>query len=77
MYVRLTSVVLGEPEYMKLRKSYVARLHKFSEVKNPREFYFSELQLYHPFTDESLLFPDDLERCKALYDEKSEYIQKR
>ena len=58
---------------MKLRSTVVARLHKFNQTKSPHEFYFSELQLYKPFIDETNLCPDSLEDCKNLYDQISEF----
>ena len=76
-YIKLHSVKFGEPEFMKLNKIHVARLHKFNQEKNPHEFYFSELQLYLPFTSEDMLYPDCLEKCKSLYDEKSDHNGQR
>ena len=70
-YIEIQSPLPGEPRYVKLRKSYVARLHKFNRIKNPHEFFYSELQLYHPFHDERLLHPDSLDNCQALYDDTS------
>ena len=51
----------------------VARFHKFSQVKTPHEFYYSELQLYRPFASEDELSKDSLEICKALYHEISAF----
>jgi len=47
--------------------------HKFNQMKNPHEFYFSELQLYMPFKSENELEPDCYEKCRAKYDEVSEH----
>ena len=59
---------------MQLRKPFVLRLHKFNKTKNPHEYYFSELQLYYPFTDESHLFPEDSENWENLYKAKKDQI---
>ena len=71
--IQLRETVPGEPKYMKLQTPKVARFHKYSQIKTPHEFYFSELQLYCPFKLETELEPDCLERCKAKYDEISEH----
>ena len=60
--------------WMQLRKPLVLRLHKFNKTKNPHEYYFSELQLYYPFTNESHLFPEDSEKCENLYKTKKDQI---
>ena len=71
--IQLTEHVPGEPKFMRLYNPKVARFHKFSQLKSPHEFYFSELQLYMPFRSESELEPDSLEMCKAKYDTLSEH----
>ena len=76
-FIRINDLLPGEPEFMKLRKPYVVRLHKISREKNPHEFYFSELQLYRPFTNENTLCPDSIDKCKALYDEISDHNGQR
>ena len=58
---------------MKLRSMVVARMHKFNKIKNPHEFYLSELQLYKPFINEDHLCADSLESCKIIYDDKSDH----
>ena len=70
-YVKIQDPLPGEPQFVKLRKCLVARLHKFNRIKNPHEFVYSELQLYYPFHDENMLFPDSLDSCEALYNEIS------
>ena len=70
-YIEITNLKPGEPRYMKKRKRQVVRFHKENKTKNPHEFYFSQLQMYRPFTTENELEPDDLERCIKLYDEIS------
>ena len=57
---------------MKLREPQVLRYHKFNKEKNPHEFYFSQLQLYHPHTI-SLKTGlhqerDDIEICLKTFD---------
>ena len=42
--IQLTITVPGEPKYMRLQKTKVARFNKFNMLKNPHEFYFSKLQ---------------------------------
>ena len=62
-------------KYMKLRSKRVIRFHKFKETNTPHEFYFSEMQKYYPFQKEEELFPDNLEKCHNLYEEKIDTIQ--
>ena len=76
-YIKINKVEPGEPKFMKLRRTLVARLHKFNKTKTPHEFYYSELQLYRPFVKEDELSPDCLEGCKKIYDNISEYNQLR
>ena len=75
--IKLTNCLPGEPMFMRLRKSSVARIRKYNQTKDPHEFYISELQLYRPFTNESELQPESLENCKALFDEISEHNRER
>ena len=72
-FIKINDLQPGEPGFMKLRSTMVARLHKVNQTKSPHEFYFSELQLYRPFSNEDMLCPDSLEDCKTLYDECSVY----
>ena len=60
-----------------MSKPYVVILHKISREKNQHKFYFSELQLYRPFTNENTLCPDSIDKCKALYDEISDHNGQR
>ena len=76
-YIKISDVLPGEPRLMKLRKPCVARLHKYNKIKNPHEFYYSELQLYKPFHCEEMLSPNSLDKCEELYEEKSEHNSKR
>ena len=76
-YIKINDVLPGEPRFMKLRKPCVARLHKYNKIKNPHEFYYSELQLYKPFHCEEMLSPNSLDKCEELYEEKSEHNSKR
>ena len=70
--IAITNLLPDEPKYMRLREPRVIRLHKFSKEKNPHEYYYSELQLYMPFSDEAELEPLSLEKCKLKYEEMSE-----
>ena len=47
IYIKLTNLKPGEPQYMKLRSPYVVTSFKVNRTKNPHEFYLSQLQLYH------------------------------
>ena len=58
----------GEP--IILHKRSFPRALRFFKKRfnvNPHKFYLAELMLYHPFRDESELFPDDEEKCEQLY----------
>ena len=72
-FIRLRNVRPGEPRYMRRRSRLVARLHKFNATKNPHEFYHSELQLYSTYQHENELEPENLDKCKILYDQISEH----
>ena len=64
----LEDVMPGEPRI--LHKRTFPRAMRFFKKKfdrDPHLFYFTELVLYHPFRDENELFPDDPEKCEALY----------
>ena len=43
------------------------RFFKKKIERNPHMFYLQQLMLFHPFRDESELFPDDEEKCINLY----------
>ena len=72
-FIRLNDVRPGEPKYMKRCKRHVARFHKFNQTKNPHEFYYSQLQMFHPFKSEQELAPDDIDKCLMLYMNKSSH----
>ena len=84
-YIRLKQTRKDEPAFMKKRSEAVLRLHKFKKTKHLHEYLFSELQLYHPHTnneadgqDYCLLFErDDLEICQKTYDQSNISIVKR
>ena len=40
-YIKINDLQPGEPAFMKLRSTMVARLHKVNQTKSPHEFYFS------------------------------------
>ena len=72
-FIGLTDLRPGEPKYMKKCKRKVARFHKFNQTKNPHEFYYSQLQMFHPFISEQELAPDDIDKCVNLYLTKSNH----
>ena len=76
-FIRLVDLRPGEPKYMKKRSRCVIRFHKIDRIKFPHEYFFSQLQLYSEFRSESDLQPNDFEKCKLLYEEKSEYNDNR
>ena len=47
-YITLNDLKPGELPFMKRKTEMVLRYHKINKEKNPHEFYYSELQLYHP-----------------------------
>ena len=47
-FIRICDLKPGELPYMKRRSPQVLRYHKFNKEKNPHEYHYSELQLYHP-----------------------------
>ena len=61
-------------EWMQLRKPLALRKHKHKKGENPHEYYYSQMQLYLPFTDESELLPDDQRACIQKYTEKEKEI---
>ena len=57
----------GGFKWMKKRSERAIRFHKIKKIKDPHEWYYSEMLLYFPFTSEEELFPDDYEMCRDLY----------
>ena len=43
-------------------------------MKDPHQWYFSEMLLYLPFTNEEELHPENFDKCRALYDSKLNLI---
>ena len=70
-FIQLTELKPGESAYMRKRSRMVIRYHKINATKFPHEYCYSQLQMYRPFRRESLLQPNDYEKCKELYDQKS------
>ena len=73
-YIRICDLKPGELPFMKRRSPQVLRYHKFNKEKNPHEYYFSELQLYHPhglFSEQEnsdlQREREDFERCKQTF----------
>ena len=52
---------------MRLRSPKVVRLRQFNQVKDPQEFFLSEIQLYMPFKNEPELEFDSLEHFYDKY----------
>ena len=83
--IKLKDAQDNELSFIKLRAEAILRYHKFKKSKNLHEHLFSELQLYHPHTnnrkdgqqycliDEST----DLEVCQKTYDESEIFRVKR
>lgn len=65
----------GESKYLKLRKPIALRYHKYKEMTEPHEFFFSEMELYTPFRDYSELYPEDIEKCQELYNSRKSSLQ--
>ena len=62
--------------YMKVRRPLVLRFHKYKQVSEPHEYYFSQLRLYHPHTVQDMReWETDLETCKAAYEKHKASIK--
>ena len=68
-YISITDLKPGELPYMKRKSEMVLRYHKINKQKQPHEFYYSELQLYHPHSSERSLEreKDSFDVCKETY----------
>ena len=47
----------------------VIRRYKFRRENNPHEYFYSELLMFRPWSSESELFEDDVDKCKELFEE--------
>ena len=66
----------GEPRIFHKRTFPRAlRFFKKKIEKNAHHFYFTELILFKPFFDENEFFPEDPERCEAIYHEHKRELQ--
>ena len=65
----------GESNFMKLRRPIALRYHKFKPTTEPHEFYFSELELFHPFRKDSEFFPDNFDKCEEKFLQNQSSIQ--
>ena len=72
-YIKLEPKRIGEPQYMRRRSRQVIRFHKINPNKYPHEYFYSQLQLYSPFRAEKELEPENLQKCKELFDKKSSH----
>ncbi|HBI40239.1 MAG TPA: hypothetical protein DDY16_04750, partial [Tenacibaculum sp.] len=76
-FIKLKHTQKDEPSFMRKRKPVVLRFYKYNRVKKFHEFLYSELQLYHPHTNNEAdgrdfcLFEekDDLEICQKTYEQ--------
>ena len=76
-YIPLSKIASnGSIKWMKRRSIKAIRFHKYNQTKDPHQWYFSEMLLYLPFTNENDLFPEDLESCMDLYLKNEEKISK-
>ena len=70
-YIALRDLKPGELPFMKLRSAQVLRYHKFNKEKNSHEYYYSELQLYHPHSKNSrhslLKEREDINMCRDTF----------
>ena len=68
-------ILLANGKIMR-RRSFqaVIRMHKFKEKVNPHEYFYSELLLFRPWSNESELGAESIERCKNLYGECDETL---
>ena len=62
-YIEIKNPLPGELRYMRRRSRQVARFHKGNRTNNQHEYYYSELQLYSKFNNETELHPDNLDKC--------------
>ena len=74
--IQLTNLRPDEPRYMKKRSRQVVRMHKINRTKHPHEYIYAQLQMFAPFKKEDDLSPDDFEKCKDLYNKKSDHNDK-
>ena len=73
-YIALTGKRPGDHKWMRLRTERAIRFHKFKKTNDAHQYYYSQMQLYLPFSSEDKLFPDDDDQCKALYNKNKEKI---
>ena len=75
-FIKLTNCQPGEVAIWRKRSfPRAARIHKKKEDTDSHRYFFSELMLFHGFTDEDDLGCDDEDKCKNLYLEKKDAIQ--
>ena len=76
--ITLSDLMTGEPPLLQ-KRSFPRSLRYFKKnlTKDPHAYYLSELYLYHPFRDESELFPDDPIACEELYRDNEAQIKRR
>ncbi len=70
----------GEFNWMKRRSPKVLRYHKFKQKTEAHQYYYSEMQLFPPFSKEEDLFPSEDEKCRGHYFKnltKIEYVKSK
>jgi hypothetical protein len=68
-------LILEDGRIMALRNfAAVLRRHKFSQERDPHEYFYSENMLFHPWYSESELFPNDAAKCQSLFEEYDDAI---
>ena len=67
--------VVGESNFLKIRKPLALRYHKVKETTDPHEFFFSEMELFTPFRSDSELCLDNFDNCEKLYRQRFHHIQ--
>ena len=53
----------------------ILRMHNFHEMKEPHEYFFSELMLYRPWRSEDELHPGDMKKCIQVFNETDDQEQ--
>ncbi len=64
----------GDFQWMKRRTPKVLRYHKFKQKTEAHQYYYSEMQLFLPFSKEEDMFPSDGGKCKSLYIQNKDKI---
>ena len=77
-FIRICELKPGELPFMKRRSPQVLRYHKFNKENSPHEYYYSELQLYHPHGHITEQKNFDLQKEKDSFDScKATFLKSR